>query len=374
MSRRRVRVAPRAPPTPASAVVAVARIATRRHLADAERRRRVPAVPGNRGPREGRRLSSNRSASTSATACRAGQLLAVLEVPELAGRNAAGRGGREARRGGDQARAGRPRARAVGARGRRTCGATRLGERAKARPNLVAQQDIDEATGRDRVAEAQVATAKAALASAKQQLEVAKAGQNKTQTLVAYARITAPFAGVITRRYADTGAMIQAGTSSQTQAMPLVDLVGERAPAAGDSGARVGGVAHSHRAAPSSCSVEALDKTLTGTVARFADRLDTDTRTMRVEVDVPNPDLELVPGMYADASTRARRGQDRSSSLPVEAIDRTDGDGRARGRREREPPGRAARRHARHSKRRSRRDHVRPRRRATWSSSATARS
>src|SRR5262249_39785016 len=103
-------------------------------------------------------------------------------------------------------------------------GATRLSAVLKARPNLVAQQDIDEAAGRDRVAEAQIATAKAALAAAHEQFEIAKAGQSKTRTLFAYSQITAPFAGVITHRYADTGAMIQAGTSSQTQAMPIVKL------------------------------------------------------------------------------------------------------------------------------------------------------
>jgi len=102
--------------------------------------------------------------------------------------------------------------------------ASRLATVLKTRPNLVAQQDIDESSGRDRVAEAQVSTAKAALESAREQLEFAKASQNKTKTLFAYSQITAPFAGVITHRYADTGAMIQAGTSSQTQTLPLVRL------------------------------------------------------------------------------------------------------------------------------------------------------
>src|SRR4029078_1926253 len=129
-----------------------------------------------------------------------------------------------------------------------------------------------EALGRDRVAEAQVATAKAALASAQEQLAVSKATQSKTKTLFGYARITAPFAGVITHRYADTGAMIQAGTSSQTQAMPLVKLsennrlrlvipVHESAL----SRVRVGAVVE--------LGVQALHKTFKGTVARSADRL-----------------------------------------------------------------------------------------------------
>ena len=50
------------------------------------------------------------------------------------------------------------------------------------------------------------------------------ADMQKVKTLMDYTRVTAPFAGVITKRYADTGSMIQAGTASQTQAMPLVRL------------------------------------------------------------------------------------------------------------------------------------------------------
>src|SRR5262249_57826862 len=74
------------------------------------------------------------------------------------------------------------------------------------------------------MAEAQIATAKAAVASAEQQLAVSQAMASKTRALIDYTRIAAPFSGVITHRYADTGAMIQAGTSSQTQSMPLVRL------------------------------------------------------------------------------------------------------------------------------------------------------
>ena len=207
-------------------------------------------------------------------------------------------------------------------------GSTRLAGVMKQRPNLVAQQDIDEAQGRDRIAEAQVATARAAVAAAQEQLAVARANQNKTKTLFAYARITAPFAGVITRRYADTGAMIQAGTASQSQAMPIVRLsqnnllrliiqVPESA------------VSRIHLGAPVDVKVQALGRTFEGKVARFAEKLNLDTRTMETEVDVPNPKLELVPGMYANASitTDEARGV---LVVPVQAIDRKDDQDRRR--------------------------------------------
>ncbi|MGH9703298.1 MAG: efflux RND transporter periplasmic adaptor subunit, partial [Candidatus Acidiferrales bacterium] len=101
---------------------------------------------------------------------------------------------------------------------------TRLAGVSQSQPGLVAQQEIDDAQGKDRVAEAEVATAQAALAAAEQQLNVAKANQQRVQSLFAYAQITAPFAGVVTKRYADTGSMIQAGTASETQSEPVVRL------------------------------------------------------------------------------------------------------------------------------------------------------
>src|SRR5262245_43490401 len=154
---------------------------------------------------------------------KAGQLLAVLEIPELQDEikqdeAAVKRANEEFRRAEEEVES------AQSATEVAKLNATRLRGVMKSRPNLVAQQDIDEATGRDRVSEAQVSTAEAALAADKEQLEIAKAAQSKTQTLFDYARITAPFTGVITHRYADTGAMIQAGTSSQSQAMPVVRL------------------------------------------------------------------------------------------------------------------------------------------------------
>jgi RND family efflux transporter MFP subunit len=251
----------------------------------------------------------------------AGQLLAVLEIPELQDEMQQDEAG--VMHAQDEiSRAQSDLERAESAHEVAHLGASRLSKVLTARPNLVAQQDIDEAVGRDRVAEAQVATAKAALGSAQEQLEIAKAGQNKTKTLFAYARITAPFSGVITHRYADTGAMIQAGTSSQTQAMPVVQL-------SENSRLRLvipvpeSAVSRIHIGAPVNLHVQSSHKTFTGTVARFADRVNTETRTMHVEVDVPNPNLELVPGMYADASIVLDEARN-VLVVPVEALDRTE--------------------------------------------------
>ena len=250
-----------------------------------------------------------------------GQLLAVLEIPELQDEMQQDEAGvKRATEEVNRAQADLERAEA--AHDATHLASSRLVAVSKTRPNLIAQQDLDEASGRDRVSEAQVSTAKAALASAREQLEIAKANQSKTRTLFAYARITAPFEGVITHRYADTGAMIQAGTSSQTQTMPLVRLSQNNVlrliiPVPESAVSRI------RLHAPVDVHVESLGRTFAGTVARFSDRLDGDTRTMRVEVDVPNPTLELVPGMYAQASIALDQATD-ALTIPVQAIDRTE--------------------------------------------------
>ena len=250
---------------------------------------------------------------------KAGQLLAVLEIPEL--RDEVAQDEATVRRSREEInRAKADLERAESAHEIAHLASTRLAGVLKSRPNLVAQQDLDDAAGRDRMAEAQVATAKAGLAAAEEQLAVATAAASKTKTLFEYARITAPFAGVVTHRYADTGAMIQAGTSSQTQAMPVVRLSQDdrlrltiAVPESAVARVRVG--------EPVEVRVEAVGRTFPGTVARFAARVNAETRTMDTEVDVPNRDLTLVPGMYAYASLALERANG-VVAVPIQALDR----------------------------------------------------
>ena len=251
----------------------------------------------------------------------AGQLLAVLEIPELQDDMVTAEAG--VKHGQEEVhRAEADLARTESAHDVAHLGATRLSAVMKQRPTLVAQQDIDEAQGRDRISEAQVATAKAAIAAAQEQLAVVRANANKARTLFAYARITAPFAGVITHRYADTGAMIQAGTTSQSQAMPLVRL-SQNAMLRLIIQVPESAVSRIHIGAPVDVAVQALGRSFHGKVARFAEKLNLDTRTMETEVDVPNPKLELVPGMYAYASISTDQARD-VLIVPVQAIDRKD--------------------------------------------------
>lgn len=196
---------------------------------------------------------------------------------------------------------------------------SRILDVSKREPGLVPQQDVDEAHSRDLVAEAQVSGAKSRISACEQRIRVSQAEQARFKTLYQYAVITAPFAGVITKRYANEGALIQAGTASQTQAMPVVRL--------SENGLLRLALPVPESAVPSvhlgqqvDVKVSALNRTFPGRVARFADKVDEATRTMKTEVDVPNPSLELVPGMYAevDLVTEQRRNV---LSVPVEALD-----------------------------------------------------
>src|SRR5499427_3716448 len=152
-----------------------------------------------------------------------GQTLAILEVPELAAQLAGADAG--VRRATEEI----GRAQGDFERAKSTHAAThlaykRLSDAAKTREGLVAQQEIDDAQAKDLESEAQVSSAKSTLSAAQQELAVAKANQKQAAALSDYTRITAPFAGVVTNRYTDTGALVAAGTSSSTQAMPVVRL------------------------------------------------------------------------------------------------------------------------------------------------------
>jgi multidrug efflux pump subunit AcrA (membrane-fusion protein) len=83
-------------------------------------------------------------------------------------------------------------------------------------PGLLAQQEIDNAVGKDLEAEAQVEAGKSAIEAAESQLEQAKAKEQQDRVLFEYSQIKAPFAGVVTQRYANLGALMQAGTTSST--------------------------------------------------------------------------------------------------------------------------------------------------------------
>jgi len=100
----------------------------------------------------------------------------------------------------------------------------RLQQAAKAQPGLIAQQELDDAQSKDLSAAAQVDAAKAALSAAQGGADVARADNRRVGAMESYTNVVAPIDGVITWRYADTGALIQSGTDSNNQALPIVKL------------------------------------------------------------------------------------------------------------------------------------------------------
>jgi RND family efflux transporter MFP subunit len=250
-----------------------------------------------------------------------GQLLAVLEVPEMAddlarGKATLDRSSAEVRRAREELQ------RAQSAHDMAHLSYTRLSGVMTERPGLIAQQEVDDAHSRDLVAEAQVAAARSSLSAAEEQVKVAEAELAKIRTLNNYVNVTAPFAGVITKRYANMGSMIQAGISSQTQAMPVVRL-------SENSLLRLilpvpeSAVPTIKTSSTVDVSVPSLHRTFKGRVARFSDRVQLDTRTMDTEVDVPNPSLTLIPGMYAEVNLSLEHHKD-TLSVPLSAIGGTD--------------------------------------------------
>ena len=253
-----------------------------------------------------------------------GETMAVLEVPELAAELTGAdatvqRAKEEIRRAQgdvDRAKSGYAAVHAM---------YDRLSQAAEQRPGLVAQQDVDNAQAKDLEGAAQISSTQAALNAAQQALNVALADQKKYQALSDYTQITAPFTGVVTVRYADTGSLIAAGTSESAQAEPVVRLAQISVlrlvlpiPESIAGGIRMGDSIKVH--------VQALNQDYVGTVSRFADALDEQTRTMHTEIDFQNPDGKLLPGMYVQASVPPAVRKD-VLTVPLEAVDVNGSDG-----------------------------------------------
>ncbi|MDE3198038.1 MAG: efflux RND transporter periplasmic adaptor subunit, partial [Acidobacteriota bacterium] len=195
----------------------------------------------------------------------------------------------------------------------------RLTSVAKSKPGLIAEQEVDDAQGKDLAAEAQVEAAKANLQSAQSELVQFQAKKQHDQVLFDYSKITAPFEGVVTQRYANYGTLMQAGSGSSTQAMPLVRLSED------DLFRLVIPVPESYVryikvGAPVEVSVPSLSRTFPGTVARFSVDVKEDTRTMHTEVNVPNPGRVLIPGMYAEATLTLEQ-RNNTLAVPLQAVD-----------------------------------------------------
>ncbi len=164
--------------------------------------------------------------------------------------------------------------------------------------------------------------AQADLQAVKSQLKVAEADRDRVSALRDYLTVRAPFDGVVTERNVDTGHLVQpARSAADTPLLVLMQAENVRlfvdVPEADATLVETGRPAKITIAANSSVSFD-------GTVARTGWALQTGTRSLRCEVDVPNPDGRLRPGMYAQVELTVAEKAD-VLSVPRNAIVVKDG-------------------------------------------------
>jgi len=175
----------------------------------------------------------------------------------------------------------------------------RMAEARRRAPDLVVPQTVDDLRG---------------------QWEVAQAKLQRTQTLLQYARIVAPFAGVITARFVDPGAFIPAATAGSTpQSAAMVTLMDY-------TRVRVqvfvpeSEVPFIKNGLPVQVTVEELPgRSFPATVTRFAHALNEATKTMLTEIEMANPNGDLRPGAYASVRLEVERKPD-ALLVPVQAL------------------------------------------------------
>ena len=176
---------------------------------------------------------------------------------------------------------------------------------------MIAQQEIDAITAKER-------SAQASLGALREQVKAAAADVKKLKTMLEYTRIVTPFAGVITERYADKGSLIQAGTSAQS--IPLVRL-SENGKLRLVFPVSVSFVPYIRVGDPVKVEIPEVGRTIEAKITRTAQKVTTSTRTMDTEVEIDNQDYSLIPGMYASVRLAIDR-KDHALVVPVEALSR----------------------------------------------------
>lgn len=190
--------------------------------------------------------------------------------------------------------------------------------------NAIPQRELDEAESKLAIAGAKLETARARVASAKAnaqvsaaEVAVAQASVARLNTLMAYATVRAPFAGVITQRLVDPGAFVRSAADGATTALlslSRIDFIrlALEIPEVDAPFVRAGSAVE--------IDVKALDREpISATVTRTAKALKTGTRTMRAEVNLENEDAVLMPGMYAQVVVRLEIRQN-ALMIPSRAV------------------------------------------------------
>ena len=177
------------------------------------------------------------------------------------------------------------------------------------RPELIAQQDIDQARAK---ADGSLAAQTAAEASIKQ----AMAEQTRVRDTAAYSKIYAPFDGVITARLLDEGALVGASGNGAANALFHISKINKlrlvlEVPESTVPDVAVGNIAH--------VAVSALQTGFDLPVSRISHQLAEATRTMHVEIDFDNARDQVAPGMYAQVELPLKQ-RNQVLAIPLSAL------------------------------------------------------
>jgi RND family efflux transporter MFP subunit len=161
------------------------------------------------------------------------------------------------------------------------------------------------------------ASATAQLEAARAQVSLDQADVDRYSAFEQFKRVTAPYAGSIIERRVDIGNLVTAGSAASTTSLyrmaqddPIRVFVDVPQSAAADL-MKVG--------VPASISSTDLSgRPITGAITRTSDAIDPQARTFRVEVDIPNPDRRLVPGLYLQVAFQLQNGG--MSQVPAAAL------------------------------------------------------
>jgi RND family efflux transporter MFP subunit len=159
----------------------------------------------------------------------------------------------------------------------------------KENPDVIAKQDVD------------VAQAAA---------DAAKHLMDNRRTMLNYTKVYAPFSGVITARFADPGALIQSAAVSATQAVPLYTIMDLDTVRIYVSVPQEVALLAKPGLPVTITFKEAALQEFKGSITRTTEALDPATRTLLVEIDMPNKERKLQPGTFVNATLYLRRHAD----------------------------------------------------------------
>jgi RND family efflux transporter MFP subunit len=192
---------------------------------------------------------------------------------------------------------------------------------------FISDRTLDQVHANADIAKADLGVAEANRDLAASQVDVAAATVEKIKSLLAYTQIVAPFDGVVARRQVNRGDLVQAAAATRTTpsagslfTLQRIDTIRVFCDVPEND------VPQLHVGDPAIVKPAGFDgQAFIGKVTRFSLRLDPETRNMRTEIDLPNPKEQLYPGTYAKVSLEMNRRPD-ALTIPTAALG-SDGDG-----------------------------------------------